>query len=344
MLKYCCFWWTYLIASWNVTNKCNLSCEHCYRDAGKEVRNELSTHEGKSLLDEIALAGFKLIVFSGGEPFLRKDILELTNHAASIGLRPVYGSNGILLTRNLANKIKNAGGACVAISLHMMGKEKLDKFCGMKGTFEKSIQAMKNCSEVGLPFQINTTVFDRNVEDIEQICDLAKDLGAKSHHVLFLVPTGRAKNIEEETLRAKEYERLIKLILKKRQDLEIDIKPTCAPQFMRIAKQMDIDIGKYTRGCLAGISYCSIIPNGDVWPCPYLPLKLGNVRDKPFSEIWSNNPVFQQLRTFKYKGQCGVCEYKKICGGCRARAYFYFNDFMANEPWCSYKRELIKNE
>ncbi|UCF50114.1 MAG: radical SAM protein, partial [Thermoplasmatales archaeon] len=264
-----------MIASWNVTNKCNLSCEHCYRDAGNKARNELNTQEGKYLLDEIALAGFKLMVFSGGEPFLRKDILELTSHAASLGLRPVYGSNGILLTRDLASKIKNAGGSCVAISLHMMGKEKLDKFCGMKGTFEKSIQAMKNCSEVGLPFQINTTVFDRNVEDIEQICDLAKDLGARSHHVLFLVPTGRAENIEEETLREKEYEKLIKLILKKRQDLEIDIKPTCAPQFMRIAKQMDIDIGRYTRGCLAGISYCSIIPNGDVWPCPYLPLKLG---------------------------------------------------------------------
>ena len=257
-----------MIVSWNVTNKCNLLCEHCYRDAGKKVKNELSTIEGKSLLDEIAKAGFKLMIFSGGEPFLRKDILELTRHAASLGLRPVYGSNGTLLTLDLAKKIKEAGGVSVAISLHMISKEKLDKFCGMKGTFEKSIEAMKNCSKAGLSFQVNTTVFDRNADEIEQICELAKEMGAKSHHVLFLVPTGRAENIEKESLREKEYERLIRGLLKKRQELKIDIKPTCAPQFMRIAKQLDIDVGRYTRGCLAGLSYCSISPNVDVWSCP----------------------------------------------------------------------------
>ncbi len=332
-----------MIISWNVTNKCNLLCEHCYRDAGKKVENELSTQEGKVLLEEIAEAGFKLIVFSGGEPFLRSDILELTRHAASLGIRPAYGSNGTLLTWDLAEKIKEAGGASVAISLHMINRVKLDKFCGRKGTFEKSLEAMRNCYEAGLPFQVNTTVFGRNIEEVEQICDLAKEMGAKSHHVLFLVPTGRAENIEEETLKEKEYEKLIRVLLKKRKDLDFDIKPTCAPQFMRVAKQLGIDVERYTRGCLAGISYCSIIPNGDVWPCPYLPLKVGNVRDISFSEIWIKNPVFQRMRTFEYTGQCGICAYKKICGGCRARAYFYYNDYMAQEPWCSYKKGVTIN-
>jgi putative heme d1 biosynthesis radical SAM protein NirJ2 len=332
-----------LIASWNVTNKCNLFCEHCYRDAGKKIENELNTQEGKGLLNEIAKAGFKLMVFSGGEPFLRKDIIELTQHAANIGLRPVYGSNGTLLTYNLAKKIKEAGGSSVAISVHMLEEGKLDKFCGVKGAFNKSIEAMKNCSEVGLPFQVNTTVFDRNIDDIEKICDLAKEMGARSHHILFLVPTGRAKNIEEESLREKEYEKLIRRLLKKRQDLNIDIKPTCAPQFMRIAKQLNIDTGRYTRGCLAGISYCSIIPNGDVWPCPYLPLKVGNIRETPFSKIWSESPVFKKMRTLEYEGKCGICEFKNICGGCRARAYFYYNDYMEHEPWCSYKQGMSDN-
>lgn len=329
-----------LILSWNVTNKCNLLCEHCYRDAGKEVENELTTQEGLSLLNEIAKAGFRLMVFSGGEPFMREDILELTRHAVSLGLRPVYGSNGTLLTLDLAKKVKEAGGASVAISLHMVDKEKLDEFCGVPDTYEKSIEAMKNCKEAGLPFQVNTTVLGRNVEVVEQICEFAKEMGAKSHHVLFMVPTGRAEDIEEESLRERQYESLIGKLLKKREELNFDIKPTCAPQFMRIAKQLDIDVGRYTRGCLAGISYCSIIPNGDVWPCPYLPMKVGNVRETPFSGIWANNPVFQRLRTLEYSGKCGLCEFKEACGGCRARAYFYYGDYMAHEPWCPYKRGM----
>ncbi len=333
-----------MLASWNVTNECNLRCEHCYRDAGNEYSNELSTQEGKDLLSEIAKAGFKLMVFSGGEPFMRKDILELTEHAVSVGLRPVYGSNGTLLTKEMIRKIKAAGGSSVAISLHMVDKDKLDEFCGMPGTYEKSIQAMKNCKEEGFDFQVNTTAFTRNIDEIEKLCELAKEMGAKSHHVLFLVPTGRGEDIEEESLREKNYEILIRKLLEKREELNFDIKPTCAPQFMRIAAQKDQDMGRYTRGCLAGMSYCSIVPNGDVWPCPYLPIKVGNVRDTPFSEIWKTSKVFNDMRSLDYTGSCGICKYKDICGGCRARAHIYYDDYMAHEPWCAYGRGLVKNE
>jgi putative heme d1 biosynthesis radical SAM protein NirJ2 len=328
-----------MIASWNVTNKCNLACVHCYRNAGSEAQNELTTEEGLELLNEIAKAGFRLMVFSGGEPFMRPDILKLTSHAASLGLRPVYGSNGTLLTYDLAKRIKDAGGAAVAISLHMTDRKKLDEFCGVPDTYDKSILAMKNCKEAGLDFQVNTTVFERNVDDITDLADLAIEMGAKSHHILFMVPTGRAENIEEESLREIEYERLIKRILKKRKETGFDIKPTCAPQFMRIAKQLSIDTGRYTRGCLAGLSYCSITPTGKVWPCPYLPMEIGDVRETPFSEIWAKNKVFLTMRQLDYKGHCGVCEYKQACGGCRARAHFYYDDYMDSEPWCSYKRK-----
>jgi radical SAM protein with 4Fe4S-binding SPASM domain len=295
-----------LIVSWNTTNECNLFCEHCYREAGKESEHELTTEEGFALLDEIAKAGFKLMVFSGGEPFMRKDILDLTKHAASLGLRPVYGSNGTLLTLDMAKRIKEAGGSTVAISFHMMDKDEMDTFCRSPDTYDKSIQAMKNCAEADLAFQVNTTVFDRNMEDVEQICDLAKEMGAKSHHVLFLVPTGRGANIEEETLREVQYERLIRKLLKKREAMDFDVKPTCAPQFMRIADQLEIDTG--------------------------------------FSEIWTNSPVFQKMRSMEYTGQCGGCDYAETCGGCRARAYFYFDDYMAHEPWCSYKRGSSRHD
>jgi putative heme d1 biosynthesis radical SAM protein NirJ2 len=329
-----------VIVSWNVTNRCNLKCEHCYRDAGIESEQELDTEEGKALLDEIAKAGAKMIVFSGGEPFMREDILELTRHAASRGLRPVYGTNGTFLTKEMALKVMEAGGASVAISLHMTDPDELDEFMGVPGTYDAAIEAMRVCKEVGLRFQVNTTVFERNADQILEICELAHELGAMSHHVLFLVPTGRGEDMEEESLREKEYERLIRDILLKREELGFDIKPTCAPQFMRIAEQRNIDMGRYTRGCLAGISYCSIIPNGDVWPCPYLPMKLGNVRETPFSEIWATNPVFENMRSLEYSGGCGPCKYKEKCGGCRARAHFYFDDYMAHEPWCAYGRGI----
>ncbi len=330
------------ICSWNVTNKCNLYCKHCYRDAGKESENELSTEEGFTLLNEIAKSDFKLMIFSGGEPLMRPDILELTKHAASLGLRPVYGTNGYYLDCEMANNLKKAGGAAVAISLHMIDKKKLDDFCGVNGAFNMSIEAMRNCKKVDLPFQVNTTVFDSNVKDIEKICELAKEMGAKSHHILFLVPTGRGKDVEEESLRAVEYERLIRKLLKKRKELNFDIKPTCAPHFKRIADHLNISMHRYSRGCSAGLSYISIIPNGDVWPCPYLPMKLGNIREIPFSEIWKNNQILNKLRTMEYTGACGVCEYRKSCGGCRARAYFYYNDIMAHEPWCMYKHRYAE--
>jgi putative heme d1 biosynthesis radical SAM protein NirJ2 len=333
-----------LLASWNTTNKCNLACEHCYRDAGEKYEDELTTEEGHSLLDEIAKAGFRLMVFSGGEPFMRDDILDLTRHAVSVGLRPVYGSNGVLLDYDMVKNVKDAGGAAIAISLHMIKKDEHDTFCGVEGAFEKSLEAMKNCRDLELPFQVNTTVFGRNNDEILDICDLAIEMGAKSHHVLFLVPTGRGENIEEESLRERQYEKLIIDLLRKRKETGFDIKPTCAPQFMRIADQMGLDMGRYTRGCLAGISYVSIIPNGDVWPCPYLPIKVGNVRETPFSEIWANNEVLKRMRTQEYSGKCGPCDYNDTCGGCRARAYFYFDDYMAYEPWCSYKGKSEEEE
>ncbi|MHA1561956.1 MAG: radical SAM protein [Promethearchaeota archaeon] len=325
-----------MIISWNVTNKCNLKCEHCYRDAGDSLVNELSTEEGFKLLDQIKKAGFRMIVFSGGEPFMRNDILELTQYAASLKLHPVYGSNGTLLTKKLVEKIKEAGGAAVSISLHMLDKDELDKFTGVS-SYELSIQAMKNCKELGLPFQVNTTVFERNYDDILNICNLAIELGARSHHILFMVPVGRAINIEEETLKRFKTEKLIQKLLKKREQLKFDIRPTCAPQFLRIADIMGIDTGRHKRGCIAGTGYCSITPTGDVWPCPYLPLKLGNVREKNFDLIWKENKVFQELRSMDYHGKCGICKYKSSCGGCRARAYYYNGNIMGEDPTCSYE-------
>jgi AdoMet-dependent heme synthase len=327
-----------MIISWNTTRQCNQYCKHCYRAAGAQPDpDELSTAEGKSLLEEIAKAGFKIMVLSGGEPLMREDIYELARHGSDQGLRVVLGTNGTLITPEVVQKLKAAGVARVGISLDDIDPAVHDEWRQMPGAWETSVQGMKYCREGGLPFQIHTTVTERNEGVITQMTDLAVELGAAGHHIFFLVPAGRGVDVAGESLKAQQYERLLNRILDKQREVEIELKPTCAPQFMRIAKRKGIPM-RYTKGCLAGTSYCVIIPNGDVQPCPYLQIKAGNVRETPFSEIWANSPLFQEFRTQKPSGRCGDCDCEEICGGCRARAYYYSGgDYLAEEPWCLYR-------
>lgn len=322
-----------MLISWNTTNECNLRCKHCYRNAKDKAKGELSTAEGMALIEEIARAGFRMIIFSGGEPLLRPDIFALVEHACKKGLRPVFGTNGTLITRAIACRLKEAGAGAMGISLDSVEAGRHDDWRGSPGSWQAAVDGMRHCREAGLPFQVNTTVVDWNYYEVEALTDLAVQMGARAHHVFFLVPTGRAANIEEESLRTDRYEKLLRRILKKQQQAGIELKPTCAPQFMRIAKQMGLNL-RFSRGCLAGLAYCVIDPQGNVQPCPYLNIRLGNVREIPFSDIWRENPVLNRLRSESYTGSCGVCEYKKICGGCRARAFFYHGDYMAEEPWC----------
>ena len=325
-----------MIVSWNTTNACNMYCAHCYRDAGCKADEELSTVEAKELLNQIARAGFKIMIFSGGEPLMRPDILELVSHAANLKLIPVFGTNGTLITKKMAADLKAAGAKGMGISLDSMDADKHDKFRNFKNAWNGAVEGMKNCREVGLPFQIHTTVMDWNQNELEKITDFAVEIGAKAHHFFFLVPTGRAATIEEETLRAEGYEKVLTRIMKKQQQVEIELKPTCAPQFLRIVEQLGMT-SRFRRGCLAGLSYCIISPRGKVQPCAYLNMELGDVRETPFDEIWKNNSVLKKLRTLNYSGNCGICNYKNKCGGCRARAAIYNGgDFMAGEPWCKF--------
>ena len=325
-----------MIVSWNTTNACNMYCDHCYRDAGCKAEEELSTAEAKTLLEQIARAGFKIMIFSGGEPLMRPDIVELEAYAASLGLRPVFGTNGTLITLEMAQKLKAAGAMGMGISLDSMDREKHNKFRKFPGAWEGAVQGMRNCRAAGLPFQIHTTVMEWNNHELEALTDFAVAEGAVAHHFFFLVPTGRAKTIEAESLRAEAYEDTLTRIMKKQQEVEIELKPTCAPQFLRIAAQMGLKT-RFRRGCLAGTAYCIISPRGKVQPCAYLNMELGDVRQTPFDEIWKNSEVLNKLRTLEYSGGCGSCEYKRACGGCRARAaYYHEGDYMAEEPWCLY--------
>ncbi|MBF0121832.1 MAG: radical SAM protein [Candidatus Omnitrophica bacterium] len=323
-----------MIISWNITKECQLKCKHCYRDAGVKQKGELTTAEGLDLIEEIAKAGFKILIISGGEPLMRADVYDLIRHAKAQGIRPVLGSNGLLITREVARKLKEAGLVRAGISLDSISENVHDDFRQEQGAWKGTIAAMKICREEGLDFQIHTTVTTYNYKDVEKITDLAVELGAKAHHIFFLVPTGRGKDMDA-VIPDDKYQELLQKIMKKQGEVSIELKPVCAPQFVPLAK----DLGQSTRfqkGCLAGTSYCVILPNGDVHPCPYFPVRVANVRDQKFSEMWKEHSLFKELREANYTGQCGACEHKMSCGGCRARAYAESGDYMDFDPACIY--------
>ena len=322
-----------MIVSWMTTNQCNLKCSHCYQDAGNKKEAELTTAEGKKLIDEIARAGFRIMIFSGGEPLMRPDIYELVAYAASKGLRPVFGTNGMLITKEVAQRLKDSGAAAMGISLDSLDEAKHNHFRGHREAYARTVQGMKNWMEVGLPFQIHTTIMDWNKNEVCDMIDFAVEMGAMAQYLFFLIPVGRGVYIEDTAVEVLEYETLLRTIMEKQKQVSIPIKPTCAPQFTRVAKQLGVELDKrFTRGCLAGLTYCIISPVEEA----------GDVHDTPFDEIWRYSALFQQLRTQAYKGACGQCGYQTICGGCRARsAYYHDGDIMQEDSYCAFGKQLL---
>ena len=340
------------LVSWNVTYRCNLSCAHCYNDAGKGHNGpELSTDAAKGLIDQVAELGSPVLVLSGGEPLLRGDLLELARHGTGRGLRMALGTNGTLIDEAVAEELRGAGIAKAAISLDSARPGVHDRFRGVPGCWARAVEGIRACRDAGLAVQLHTTVTVENYHDLDAIIDLGEDLGIRDFQVFFLVPTGRGRNVQDVSPGA--YESLIRRILQRITTSDLEIRPTCAPQFMRIATRMGIRKESWRQGCIAGRSYCRITPDGEVTPCPYLPVGVGNVRDTPFAEIWSGSTVLQRLRDpGALQGKCGRCEYAGICGGCRARAYGLAGgstyscggagepgegSWLAEDPWCPYE-------
>ena len=348
-----------LIMSYNVTRECNMKCSHCYINAtDQKLQDELTTQEAKTLIDQIYQVSSPLLVLSGGEPLLRQDIFELIEYGSKKGLKMGLGSNGYLINDVVAKKLKAAGIATVSISIDSSIPAQHDEFRGVKGAWERAVNACKLLRKNGILVQVNTTLTHDNYDQIDAIMTLAEAIGVENFHLFFLVPTGRGVKLTD--ISPQKYEDMITNTFAKVQKHRLNVRPSCAPQFMRIAKGMGLDMRQWIRGCIAGMHYCRIYPNGDVTPCPYLPIKLGNIREQKFKEIWFNSPVFNRLRNLDcLKGKCGICEYKTLCGGCRARAYGLSSDFidycgdlhvpgdqksdyLAEDPWCLYQPKATK--
>ncbi len=320
------------IISWNITLRCPLRCSHCYVDAGlREPEGVLTTHEAFRVLDQIRRTGSPVVVLSGGEPLMRDDLEAITRYGTELGLRMVLGTSGYFLNPERAERLRNAGIRAAAISLDAATPDVHDALRGVPGSWERAVSAIRSCQDAGIPVQINMTALRPDAGDVESVVRFGKGLGVRDYQVFFPVPTGRARGNAPAT--PQDYETVIREVLLAHRDGDVNLRPTCAPQFRRIADQAGILNPAWGRGCIAGITYCRIYANGDVTPCPYLPARAGNVRETPFDEIWAASPLFAALRDpSRLAGKCGRCEYRDVCGGCRARAYR--GPDMTSPRWC----------
>ena len=337
------------LIAWEVTRSCNLSCIHCRAaSVDKPYPNEFTTEECLRLLDEIVALASPIIILTGGEPLLRPDIFEIASYGSKKGLRMVMATNGLLIDGETTKQMRQASIQRVSISLDGATAKSHDQFRQVKGAFAGSLRGIELLKKASIEFQINTTITRENLHELPDIQKLAVGLGAAAHHIFLLVPTGRGKDFKDQEIAAADYEETLHWFYDQREKVPLQLKATCAPHYYRIMRERAKEEGKkvtvkthgmdaVTRGCLGGTAFLFISHVGQVQPCGYLEVDCGNVRQLPLEEIWRNSEVLKHLRNFEdYKGKCGVCEYRRVCGGCRARAFESTGDYLAEEPLCTY--------
>ena len=359
------------VVSWNLTYRCNLACEHCYLDAGGTPlvgtenfadRSELGTEECFRVIDEIA--GFApecITILTGGEPLLRRDILEIVRRASERGLWVVVGTNGVRITENLAGHLAAAGARGLSLSLDALDPERHDRFRRVRGAWRNTVEGAEILNRTGLPFIVQTTAGAHNLGELDAIADFAHDrLAAKVWNLYFLVPTGRGQFVSD--ISPAQYDEVLASLyrIQRKYDHRMLVNAKCAPHYIKTVLEnagtgpipTDADaadgpslpglsrIRTYSGGaggCPAGTHYMGIRPNGDVTPCPYLPVFAGTLRSSSLADLWTSSELFTGIRRrTSLGGRCGPCEMNGHCGGCRARAYGMTGDVMAEDPLCTH--------
>ncbi len=324
------------LISWNLTRACNLRCPHCYMEGGQKAENELTTQECLGLIDEMKALGTEMLILTGGEPLLRKDVYEIARHASNRGIWVVMGTNGVLVTDKVVEKMIECGVQGVAISIDSLDPAKHDHFRGGPDAWEYSVRALDICRANGLQVLVQTTVMDMNYAEIPQMLAFAREKGAWSFNLYFLVQTGRGQQLNDLSPERTEA-MLSDLVDWQHEYRPMLVRSKCAPQFKQIAYERGVG-GLESGGCMAGTQYCRVTPQGDVTPCPYMTVVAGNVRSQSLGEIWRTSSVLRELRDPKQlKGRCGRCEFNELCGGCRCRAYAAYGDYLQEDPACRYQ-------
>ncbi len=361
------------VVSWNLTYRCNLACEHCYLDAGGTAlvatenfadRSELGTDECFRVIDEIAaFAPECLTILTGGEPLLRRDILEIVRRASERGLWVVVGTNGVSITENVARRLAEAGARGLSLSLDALDPDCHDRFRKVRGAWRNTVEGAEILNRTGLPFIVQTTAGSHNLGELDAIADFAHDrLAAKVWNLYFLVPTGRGQFVSDMT--PAQYDEVLASLyrIQRKYDRRMLVNAKCAPHYIKTVlenagaqtDQIPTDAESATApagpglsqirtysggagGCPAGTHYMGIRPNGDVTPCPYLPVFAGTLRRSSLADLWTSSALFADIRRrTSLGGRCGECEMNGHCGGCRARAYGMTGDLMAEDPLCTH--------
>src|SRR5512137_886594 len=350
------------LVAWEVTRACDLACLHCRAVAQPHADpRQLSTEEAFRLVDDIASFGQPVIlILTGGDPLKRPDIFAVAERASRAGLRVVMSPSGTQVTPASVTELKRVGVQRISVSLDGSTAALHDSFRQVPGAFEQATASLAYAREGGLPFQINTTVTQHNRHDLAQMLRLAVNLGAATWDVFMLVPTGRGTIQMEIT--PEEYEETLRFVYEASQTAPIQVKMTCAPHYKRIQVQerrrrkdgmrpAQHPAHGFSRGCMAGFGFCFVSHIGEVGGCGYLPLLAGNVRQAPLTKIYRESALFKSIRDPNLlQGRCGICEYRALCGGCRARALGASGNYLDEEPFCTYQpdprapRELVNVE
>jgi radical SAM protein with 4Fe4S-binding SPASM domain len=320
---------------------------------------DFPTSEAFRVIDDIVSYAKPVVVLSGGEPLVRKDVFEIAKYGTDKGLRMCLATNGTLVNEEICGHIKSSGIRIVSLSLDGSEESVHDDFRSQKGAFTGTINAARLFKKHGIEFIVNSSFTRRNQEEIPKVYRLAKELGATAWYMFMIVPTGRGEEIMNELISKEDYEEILDWHYQMEKDEDaMLVRPTCAPHYYRVVLQQSKKEGEKfkkrtlkfstggSKGCIAGQLICLIDVDGNVLPCSYFPKPAGNVRESSFKEIWEDSELFRNLRDFKkYKGKCGSCEFINVCGGCRARAYSIYGDYLEEEPFCSYiPRKIGKAE
>ena len=341
-----------LIIAWEVTRTCNLNCLHCRAAAeNKSYPNELNADQCKRLLDNIAGFSKPIIILTGGEPMLRPDIYDIASYGDSLGLRMVMAPCGALIDDDTARRLLASGIRCISISLDGATAASHDGFRRVTGAFDTAMKAIETARRNNLPFQINTTITKHNIDELPQMMALAEKLGALTFNPFLLVPTGRGKALADQEITPEQYEQTLQWLSSRRSQTKMQLRVTCAPHYQRIIRQnpspdeseenpTPAHSQSPAAGCMGGKSFAFISHLGKVQICGFLELEAGDLTQNnfDFEQIWNESELFHQIRDVRsYHGKCGYCPYRRLCGGCRARAYALTDDYLASEPFCIYQ-------
>ena len=363
------------IVIWELTRACQLKCLHCRAEA-QYMRDprELTFEEGKKLIDQIYDMQNPMLVFTGGDPLMRPDVYEIADYAIKKGVRvSMTPSATPNVTKEAIEKAKEVGLARWAFSLDGPTALIHDHFRGTNGSFDLTMNAIKYLHELEIPIQINTVISRYNVHVLDEMAKLIEELNCVLWSVFFLVPTGRGK--DSDMISPVEHEQVFRWLHDLSKRVKFDIKTTAAQHYRRVVIQSKMretreeqikikyedalmqgktgqfdGLGRAPKGVNDGNGFVFISHIGDVYPSGLLPIKGGNVKETPLAEIYRESQLFKDLRNpDKYKGKCGVCEFRYVCGGSRSRAYAMTGDYMESEPFCVYipkafrkKEESIK--